>query len=107
MADSPKQQPIDERERRLRLRRKGRLLCLEGLGIAALGAVVMLVGRWLFEMAGHRTDAVCYGTFAFAFWLFMAGLVNIVRGWDGSGGKQVPIDKLITERGAAADRPRE
>ena len=75
-------QPIDERERRLRLRQKGRTLCLEGLGIAGLGVLAMLVFRWLFELAGHRANAVGYGTFAFALWLFIAGLVNIVKGRD-------------------------
>ena len=89
MADSPEQHPMDKRERRQRLRRKGWTLCLEGLGLAGLGGLIMLVFRWVFELVGYHTDAVAYGTFIFALWLFIAGLVNIVKGWDSSGGNNI------------------
>jgi F0F1-type ATP synthase assembly protein I len=66
----------DEQERRQRLRRKGRALCLEGLGIAAIVGVITLGFGWFTE-----SYTVAYGMLAFALFLFITGLVNILRGW--------------------------
>jgi hypothetical protein len=85
MADSPGEPPIDERERRRLLRRKGWVLCLEGVFIAGVGGILALIVRWFFE-AGPTVPIVTSG---FGLFLFIAGLVNVVKGRDRSGGKDI------------------
>lgn len=76
MTDSTEQPPIDERERRRRLRKQGWTLCLEGLGMAALVGIITLGFDWF-----TGSNKVAYGGLAFAIFLFIAGLVNLWRGW--------------------------
>jgi hypothetical protein len=83
MSNLPEQQASDELERRRQLRRKGWLLCLEGVGVIALGGVFALLSHWIFDTGKMGFGIVAAGALV----VFIApGLMNIVKGWDRSGG---------------------
>jgi hypothetical protein len=83
MSNLPEQQSSDELERRRQLRQKGWSLCLEGVGVIALGGVFALLSQWLFDTGKMGFGIIAVG----ALLVFIApGLVNIVKGRDRSGG---------------------
>ena len=86
MSGSPVQQLIDERERRRLLRRKGWTQCLESLGFACIGGLAALISWWFFDF---RYLIAVYVPLAFGLFYFIAGLVNLVKGRDRPGPKDI------------------
>ena len=76
MSDSPEQRPIDKRQQ---LRRQGWILCLEGLGIAAIVSVIALGWGWF-----ANSYKVAYGVLGFGLFVLISGLVKVVRSWSSS-----------------------
>jgi len=57
--------------------------------MAGVASLIILIFRWFAEPGGFGSRKVPFVTFGFAFFVFISGLVNVVKGWDRSGGKDI------------------